>query len=131
MNHIEDPNNFNAPAGGAQDAEEAGLLAQKSQGGSKLKGFWSEVAICARMAKAALAGEYPMKVREKAMLISGLAYVVLPLDAIPDVIPGLGYIDDIVVISGVVAGLAWEILEFKKWENEGKEGDGGVLTDVK
>jgi uncharacterized membrane protein YkvA (DUF1232 family) len=104
------------PEGTEADVDAAAKLAQEAKGGSKLKAFWSEVSVCARMAKATIAGKYPMKAREKAILISGLAYVVLPIDAIPDVIPGVGYVDDVLVIAGVVAGLTWEILEFKKWE---------------
>lgn len=116
-------NDFYAPEGTEHDVEAAAKLAQEAKGGKKLKAFWSEVSVCARMAKATIAGKYPMKAREKAILVSGLAYVVLPLDAIPDVIPGLGYTDDLVVLGAVVAGLAMEIMAFKKWEIDGNGGD--------
>jgi len=121
---VMDPNDFSNIEGNEQDVDQAAKLAVEGKGGSKLKAFWSEVAVCARMAKATIAGQYPMKAREKALLISSLAYVVLPLDAVPDVIPVLGYTDDLVVLGAVVAGLGWEILEFKKWES-GNKGDGG------
>ena len=34
----------------------------------------------------------------KAMLVGAFAYVVLPFDLIPDVIPGVGEIDDLVIV---------------------------------
>ena len=40
----------------------------------------------------------------KALLVGALAYVVLPFDLIPDVIPVLGELDDVVV---VVAAARW------------------------
>jgi len=40
----------------------------------------------------------------KAMLVAALAYVVLPFDLIPDVIPGIGEIDDLVI---VLAAARW------------------------
>lgn len=51
----------------------------------------------------------------KAIAIAALLYVVSPIDAIPDIIPGLGLIDD----AGIV-GLAIKMLmdEIKKRENK-------------
>jgi uncharacterized membrane protein YkvA (DUF1232 family) len=42
----------------------------------------------------------------KAMLIAALAYVALPFDLIPDAIPGIGQIDDLVI---VLAAARWFI----------------------
>jgi len=42
----------------------------------------------------------------KAMLVAALAYVVLPFDLIPDAIPGVGEIDDLVI---VLAAARWFI----------------------
>jgi uncharacterized membrane protein YkvA (DUF1232 family) len=43
----------------------------------------------------------PMRVR--AVLIGALAYFVLPLDAIPDFIAGLGFTDDVTVLLAAIA----------------------------
>lgn len=39
----------------------------------------------------------------KAMMLAGLAYFVLPADAIPDFIAGLGYTDDAAVFAAMLA----------------------------
>jgi uncharacterized membrane protein YkvA (DUF1232 family) len=39
----------------------------------------------------------------KAMIAAALAYFVLPVDAIPDILPVLGYTDDAAVIAAVLA----------------------------
>lgn len=44
-------------------------------------------------------------VRTKAMLLAALAYFVMPVDFIPDWLPGLGYTDDAAVIAAAI-GLA-------------------------
>jgi uncharacterized membrane protein YkvA (DUF1232 family) len=49
----------------------------------------------------------PGKVR--AMLMAALAYFVLPFDAIPDFLAGLGYTDDAAVLAGTIALVARHI----------------------
>ena len=39
----------------------------------------------------------------KLLLLAAVAYVVLPFDAIPDVIPVLGWLDDVGVLAGAAA----------------------------
>ena len=46
-------------------------------------------------------------------IAGALAYVVLPLDLIPDFIPGIGFIDDIFVVGMVMKRLSYEIQRFK------------------
>lgn len=43
--------------------------------------------------------------RAKGILIAALAYFVMPADAIPDVILGLGFTDDIAVLTGAIAAV--------------------------
>lgn len=42
----------------------------------------------------------------KAMIIGALAYFVLPLDAIPDFVPAVGYTDDVAAIAGAILAVA-------------------------
>ena len=45
----------------------------------------------------------------KGMMLAALAYFVLPVDAIPDVLAGIGFTDDAAVIAAVVATLSSHI----------------------
>ena len=42
----------------------------------------------------------------KAMIIGALGYFILPLDLIPDVVPVVGYTDDIAALAGVLVAVA-------------------------
>lgn len=42
----------------------------------------------------------PMKVR--AILLGAVAYFVMPFDALPDIVAGLGYADDFAVLSAAI-----------------------------
>lgn len=44
--------------------------------------------------------------RDLLLLAAALLYFISPLDAIPDVLPGVGYIDDVIVVSAILAMLA-------------------------
>lgn len=45
----------------------------------------------------------------KAVILGALAYFVFPLDAIPDMIPMVGYTDDIAVLSAAAGTVAMNI----------------------
>ena len=76
-------------------------------------GFWPKIRrVAARVpfAKEALSVWYCAKDEEtplaaKGMMFAALAYFVLPLDAIPDFIAGLGYTDDAAVFAALLAVL--------------------------
>ena len=42
----------------------------------------------------------------------------LPVDLIPDTIPGAGYLDDAVVISGCLALIKNDLEDYHKWRKE-------------
>ncbi|GEO81729.1 YkvA family protein [Pararhodospirillum oryzae] len=42
----------------------------------------------------------------KAIIVGALAYFIMPFDAIPDVLPGVGYSDDLGVLAAAVAAVA-------------------------
>ena len=45
-----------------------------------------------------------------------LVYVLSPLDAIPDVIPGLGYLDDATVLAFCLKLVESELARYKEWK---------------
>jgi uncharacterized membrane protein YkvA (DUF1232 family) len=40
--------------------------------------------------------------RVRAMLLAALAYFVLPVDAVPDILAGIGFTDDVTVLLGAI-----------------------------
>lgn len=42
----------------------------------------------------------------KALIIGAIGYIILPLDLIPDIVPAIGYSDDLASAAGVVASVA-------------------------
>ena len=49
------------------------------------------------------------------LLIAGaLAYAVMPMDVVPDFIPGVGFVDDAFVISAVMKKISGEIDRYKQ-----------------
>ena len=42
----------------------------------------------------------------KAMIIGALGYFILPLDAIPDIVPAVGYTDDVAALAGAILAVA-------------------------
>ena len=75
------------------------------------RGFWPKITRTAAripFADQALAAGYAARDPEtpmaaKGMIFAGLAYFVLPVDAIPDIFAGIGYTDDAAVITAVLA----------------------------
>ncbi len=41
--------------------------------------------------------------RDLLLLAAALLYFISPLDALPDLLPGIGYVDDVIVVSAIVA----------------------------
>ena len=46
-------------------------------------------------------------------IAGALAYAVLPIDVIPDFIPGVGFVDDVFVIGMVMKSISEEIARYK------------------
>lgn len=42
----------------------------------------------------------------KALIVGAIGYIVLPVDLIPDITPGIGYADDLASVAGVVAAVS-------------------------
>ncbi|WP_289059126.1 YkvA family protein [uncultured Mesotoga sp.] len=52
-------------------------------------------------------------------LIAAAVYFVAPIDAIPDVIPGLGFLDDAGVIALVLASFNDDVTMYREWAEGG------------
>ena len=51
----------------------------------------------------------------KAWVIAALAYFINPVDVIPDFVPGVGYLDDALVVGYVLHQIAGEVAKYRKW----------------
>jgi len=73
-----------------------------------------------RMVRAWLRGEYKaLSSRSLVVLVGALVYFLMPLDAIPDFLPGIGFLDDAGVIAMALAAVKSEVDKFKAWEVRG------------
>ena len=95
--------------------------------GLKLKEVrWSEVrrrdikdkfAIIARLFKAYVLGHYRSIPWKPLLLITGaVIYFIMPLDLIPDILPGVGLTDDFGIIVAIYQSLSNEVEKFLTWE---------------
>ncbi len=81
------------------------------------RGFWPKVARTAAripFAKQVISVYYAARdpetpVAAKGVMMGALAYFVLPFDAIPDILAGVGFTDDAAVITAVIATLGANI----------------------
>lgn len=74
-----------------------------------------------RMMAALFRGRYKKAPwRSGIMLLVSAVYLVIPLDAIIDAIPVLGYLDDATVFGFLAATLKKDIDKFLAWEDEGR-----------
>jgi len=51
-------------------------------------------------------------------VIVAIAYFVSPLDLIPDFLPGVGYLDDAMIVRFVYRAVKAELDRFMEWESE-------------
>jgi len=86
---------------------------------ASLSSLWDDLMALARLVAAWARKEYTaVPWRSILMAVGALVYFLDPFDAIPDAIPGLGYVDDASVIALVAGALKTDIARFVRWERE-------------
>lgn len=79
--------------------------------------LWSDLPLLVRLLKAWKNGSYRgLSVRTLASMAAALLYVLSPVDLVPDFIPGIGLIDDMVVLALLLHTLAQDLAAFRAWE---------------
>ena len=66
------------------------------------------------MVKDSINGSFKIPALTLASIIGSIIYVISPIDAIPDIIPVLGWGDDMTVIGVVMASIAATVADYKK-----------------
>ncbi|OIN12334.1 YkvA family protein [Oceanisphaera psychrotolerans] len=56
----------------------------------------------------------------KTVVYSALAYFILPIDAIPDLLPGMGYTDDLIVLTAAIVSISLYVDEEVEQQAERK-----------
>jgi uncharacterized membrane protein YkvA (DUF1232 family) len=78
-----------------------------------------------RLLKAYGQGRYrEVPYRSMLALAAGLLYLVSPLDAIPDLLVTLGFIDDLAVLTLVIGQIRHDLVRFRDWERQRSETGG-------
>lgn len=72
-----------------------------------------EFRLLTSMGKDVFAGRYHMDKWNLSVIVATIAYVVSPLDAIPDMVPLMGWIDDVTIVTYAVSKLTDEIQKYK------------------
>lgn len=83
------------------------------QKASNLADKASDFKLLLQMAKDTLAGRYKMDVWNLSVIVGTIIYVISPVDAIPDIIPVLGWVDDVTIVGYAVNRLAEEMKKYK------------------
>ncbi|HEK1687766.1 TPA: DUF1232 domain-containing protein [Pseudomonas putida] len=94
------------------------LLFAVARKGPKLGQLRDDLRVMQALCLAWWRGEY-RAVSPKALvtIVAGLLYFVSPLDAIPDWIVGVGFLDDIAVLGWVLKTVGDELARFKAWRD--------------
>lgn len=79
--------------------------------------YFEDLLALIRLSKAWVSRKYT-KVNKQTILytIVAVVYFVTPTDFVPDFLLGLGFMDDIAVLSWVLSKIKADVAEFKQWE---------------
>ncbi|RFS87138.1 DUF1232 domain-containing protein [Actinomadura spongiicola] len=84
-------------------------------------GFWERVRAVPRMVKSVMRGQYKgLSFKTLGLLVLGVVYLISPIDAIPDVIPVAGIMDDTGLALWMLAVLVKSAGDFVSWERGGR-----------
>lgn len=91
---------------------------KRSARGGLIKGLREDLGLLQALCVAWWRGEYRAISRPALVAaVAGLLYFLSPLDAIPDWIPGLGFVDDLAVLGWVMRKWSGELQAFRAWKD--------------
>ncbi|WP_217477070.1 YkvA family protein [Stutzerimonas stutzeri] len=91
---------------------------KRSARGGLLKGLREDLGLLQALCVAWWRGEY-RAISKPALVaaVAGLLYFLSPMDAIPDWLPGLGFVDDLAVLGWVMRKWSGELQAFQTWRD--------------
>lgn len=91
---------------------------KRSARGGLLKGLREDLGLLQSLCIAWWKGEY-RQVSKPALVavVAGLLYFLSPMDALPDWIPGLGFVDDLAVLDWIIRKWSGELKAFEAWRD--------------
>ena len=100
-------------------AENAKKIDEKAKKSKSLRQFISELKLMGSLVKDYLNGSYKsIPYKAIAVIVFTLLYVLNIADIIPDVIPGMGLLDDASVIAFCLKIVSSELEKYKSWKTE-------------
>lgn len=83
----------------------------------ELSSIWTQLKLLFELVKDYVSGNYTsIPYRSILSIFAGIIYFISPLDAIPDVILGFGFIDDIFVLSLIIKQLEHDLKLYEAWK---------------
>lgn len=110
-----------------RDGEKLNRLVESASCGidsglSQMNSVKSDLGVLLSMIKAWARGEFRGVSKTTLLLSAGaLIYFVNPMDAIPDILPLIGLLDDATVIGIVITSVKKDIENFRLWESDQTE----------
>lgn len=98
----------------AEDLKKAGKLK------NNLGAVATKFGLLVRMLQADKRGEFKIPTMDKVKIIGAIIYVISTIDAVPDILPIIGFGDDIGVVAYVISKLGSLISEYEKFELQKK-----------
>ena len=98
----------------AEDLKKAGKIK------NNLGAVASKFGLLVRMLQADKRGEFKIPTMDKVKIIGAIIYVISTIDAVPDILPIIGFGDDIGVVEYVISKLGSLISEYEKFELQKK-----------
>lgn len=96
---------------------------------SRLGSLRQDLPVLIRLVRAYASGEYRRLPWKSLVLITGsLLYFVTPVDLIPDIIVGTGFLDDAIVVAYVLKSVRDDLAHFEDWEAENRLDDPDTLS---
>jgi len=82
---------------------------------------WVDLVALCRLVAAWSSGEYrPLPWKSLILALAGILYFLNPIDISPDVIPGIGFLDDAGILALVVNSIRSDLRQYLKWEASGR-----------